>query len=171
MKMNNLHIENVDEKLKQDFGTENPFRVSDGYFEKLQDNLSARINTTRPANPIGGFWQRPALKPLLIGLPIGLVLFIVVFVLYPFRWESKSGDLVENSISQNLDSYIVGAAFEMPESSFYHYCTETLINTQEALTDNQNGQLDLTDIEQLDNELVRQYLENDPVALELVCFN
>jgi hypothetical protein len=59
----------------------------------------------------------------------------------------------------------------MPESSFYNFCTESFLLNQDVASGSGTEQLDLSDIEQLDNEQVIQYLENDPIALELVCIN
>lgn len=169
MKMNNLHINDGDEKLRQNFGTENPFRVDDGYFEKLHDSISSKLSSQKPVNPFQWI-LRPAYKPALLGLSIVAVL-ILMYALNPFSWDTKPEDQLLSASEPSLDSYIVGAAHDMPESSFYNFCTESFLLNQDVASGSGTEQLDLSDIEQLDNEQVIQYLENDPIALELVCIN
>lgn len=167
--MNNLHINDEDEKLKQYFGTENPFKVPDGYFEKLQDRISSKLSSQKPLSPYQWIF-RPSYIPALLGLTI-VAGILIMFTFNPFSWDTNQEDQALTVSEPSIDSYIVGAAISMPESSFFTYCTESLLPNQDVASDSGTMQLDLTDIEELDNELVMQYLENDPIALELVCIN
>lgn len=117
----------IDEKkFKEEFGTRTPFTVPEGYFEKLQGDIMAKLPEEQPAKIVAVKSRGYVLRPL-IGIAASVCVLIGGYAAYMHFSETDKPMVVaqEKTLTdESYDNYEAEDYIMMDNEAMYSYLME-----------------------------------------------
>lgn len=119
---------NEEERLRQQYGKKNPFKVPDGYFERLTDTVMSRLPETEPkVQPPVSVWEKVRPWLYMAAMFVGLMFTIRMFMGKYSQADSQSPNpAIPCNISEIPDEYIEPIVDQtmMDDYQLYEYLSD-----------------------------------------------
>lgn len=148
----NIHEDMAEQKLKEAVGKEMPFKVPDGYFDTLPEQMLAKCKESDKV-VVRAFYNRPMFRAMAAAAAILIVAFVINFMLIDAPAETES---YTDYTLQEVYEYNFSNLAELEEAYLLSFIEDETI---EELFLEETNEVDISDEDIIDYLLAENHIE------------